>query len=235
MSGRDESNGHVGCFHARRLSLGFNFVEDAVYVGLGLLLAGVASALLIAEIIYFIQYVASGQLSETSDASRADSPDHHFCRGSLHGAGFLSTACAGPGPFLVVSLIADPPHSSRNGGTAEDGRENAAIFHNATIELGLFTMLIVAPVISLHFLRPDDPNSAAQGRSNQRIASRPTDTSGMLIPWTFAEPERWVGCAQRNPTRRFCLQRETEGKDPVTVRRRREEELFRDNFVKLAL
>ena len=46
------------------LSLGFNFVEDAVYVGLGLLLAGVASALLIAEIIYFVQYLLNGQLSE---------------------------------------------------------------------------------------------------------------------------------------------------------------------------
>jgi len=41
-------------------------------------------------------------------------------------------------------------------------RENDAIFHNAMIELGLLTALTVALVISLHFLRPDDPDSAAQ-------------------------------------------------------------------------
>ena len=48
----------------RWLSISFNFVEDAVYVGLGLLLAGVAGALLISEMIYFVQYLLAGELSE---------------------------------------------------------------------------------------------------------------------------------------------------------------------------
>jgi hypothetical protein len=43
----------------RWLSLSFHYIEDVIYVGLGLLLAGVAGALLIAEITYFIQYLLS--------------------------------------------------------------------------------------------------------------------------------------------------------------------------------
>jgi hypothetical protein len=52
-------------------------------------------------------------------------------------------------------------------------RENDAIFHNAMIELGLLTVLIVALVISLHFLRPDDPNSAAQDQSSRTSGATP--------------------------------------------------------------
>jgi hypothetical protein len=53
----------------RRLSLSFSFVEDVIYVGLGLLLTGVAAALLIAEIIYFVQDLLAG---------RSYSPHHIF-------------------------------------------------------------------------------------------------------------------------------------------------------------
>ena len=82
-----------------------------------------------------------------------------------------------PGPFLVVSLIAVTRRILVV--TAELpklAREDAAIFQNAMIELGLLTLLIVALVISLHFLRPDDPNSAAQDQDNQRSARKPTDS-----------------------------------------------------------
>src|SRR2546422_7436409 len=43
---------------------GFNQAEDTVYVGLGLLLAVTAFALLITEILYFGRYVLTGTLSE---------------------------------------------------------------------------------------------------------------------------------------------------------------------------
>ena len=82
-----------------------------------------------------------------------------------------------PEPFWVVSLIAVTRRILVV--TAElpkMARENAAIFQNAMIELGLLTVLIVALVISLHFLRPDDPDLAAQDQSNQRSARRPTDS-----------------------------------------------------------
>ena len=160
------------------LSLGFNFVEDAVYVGLGLLLAGVASALLIAEIIYFVQYLVNGQLSENIVMlldrilliiifvevlyTVQVSFRQHVLR---------------PGPFLVVGLIAVTRRILVV--TAElpkMAREDHAIFQNAMIELGLLTVLIVALVISLHFLRPDDPDSAAQEESNRSSGRRPTDS-----------------------------------------------------------
>jgi uncharacterized membrane protein (DUF373 family) len=48
----------------RWIAASFSLIEDIIYVGLGLLLAGVATALLITEITYFIQYVYAGVLSE---------------------------------------------------------------------------------------------------------------------------------------------------------------------------
>ena len=38
-----------------KLSLAFTLIEDTIYVGLGLLLAGVAAALLVTEIVFFSQ------------------------------------------------------------------------------------------------------------------------------------------------------------------------------------
>src|ERR1041384_1469352 len=46
------------------LSAVFNFLEDAIYVGLGFLLAGVAVGLLATEIGFFGRYIVAGQLSE---------------------------------------------------------------------------------------------------------------------------------------------------------------------------
>src|ERR1044071_2705446 len=46
------------------LSAVFNFLEDAIYVGLGFLLAGVAVGLLATEIGVFGRYIVAGQLSE---------------------------------------------------------------------------------------------------------------------------------------------------------------------------
>jgi hypothetical protein len=48
----------------RWIAASFSLIEDIIYVGLGLLLAGVATALLITEITYFLQYVYAGVLSE---------------------------------------------------------------------------------------------------------------------------------------------------------------------------
>src|ERR1043166_6754969 len=133
------------------LSLGFNFVEDAAYVGLGLLLAGVASALLIAEIIYFVQYLVNGQLSENIVMlldrilliiifvevlyTVQVSFRQHILR---------------PEPFLVVGLIAVTRRilvlTAEMSKLAKETQEG---FHNAMIELGLLTVLVVALVVCL--------------------------------------------------------------------------------------
>src|ERR1041384_4651011 len=158
------------------LSAVFNFLEDAIYVGLGFLLAGVAVGLLATEIGFFGRYIVNGELSENIVMlldrilliiifvevlyTVQVSFRQHVLR---------------PGPFLVVGLIAVTRRILVV--TAElpkMAREDHAIFQNAMIELGLLTVLIVALVISLHFLRPDDPNSAAQDQSNQRSGRRST-------------------------------------------------------------
>ena len=46
-----------------KLSLAFTLIEDSIYVGLGLLLAGAAAALLVTEIVFFSQYILAGELS----------------------------------------------------------------------------------------------------------------------------------------------------------------------------
>jgi hypothetical protein len=46
------------------ITIWFNRVEDAIYVGLGLLLAAIALILLITEVVYFGQYLSAGSLAE---------------------------------------------------------------------------------------------------------------------------------------------------------------------------
>jgi uncharacterized membrane protein (DUF373 family) len=129
-----------------------------------LLLASVASALLVAEIIYFAQYILAGALSENIVmlldrilliiifVEVLYTVQVSFRQHVLQ-----------PGPFLVVGLIAVTRRILVV--TAELPkmvRENEAVFHNAMLELALLTVLIVALVVSLHFIRPNDPNSAAE-------------------------------------------------------------------------
>jgi uncharacterized membrane protein (DUF373 family) len=146
------------------LSTFFNLVEDHIYVGLGFLLAAVALALLIAEINFFAQYLFGGSLSENIVmlldrilliiifAEVLYTVQVSFRQHVLQ-----------PGPFLVVSLIAVTRRILVL--TAElpkMAKESASIFYNAMIELGLLTLLILVLVISLYYLRPSNPNSAAE-------------------------------------------------------------------------
>ncbi len=145
-------------------SIAFTRVEDAIYVGLAFLLAAVAGSLLIAEIVFFAQYLLAGSLSENIVllldrilliiifVEVLYTVQVSFRQHVLQ-----------PGPFLVVGLIAVTRRILVL--TAELPKlvkESGSVFHNAMIELGLLTVLIVALVVSLHILRPGDPNSAAE-------------------------------------------------------------------------
>lgn len=149
------------------LSAAFNFVEDAIYVGLGLLLTGVAIALLATEIGFFSRYIVAGQLSQNIVmlldrilliiifAEVLYTVQVSFRQHVLQ-----------PGPFLVVGLIAVTRRILVL--TAElpkIAQENESIFHNAMVELGLLTVLILALVVSLRLIRPSDPNAAAEETS----------------------------------------------------------------------
>jgi uncharacterized membrane protein (DUF373 family) len=148
----------------RWLSLAFSLIEDAIYVGLGLLLAGIASALLITEIIYFIQYIYAGVLSENIVMLLDRILLIIIFAEVLYTVQVsLRQHVLQPGPFLVVGLIAVTRRMLVL--TAElpkMAKESETVLHNALLELALLTVLILALVISLRFLRPSDPNSAAE-------------------------------------------------------------------------
>jgi uncharacterized membrane protein (DUF373 family) len=137
------------------VTLSFNWAEDSVYVGLGMLLAAVAITLLITEISYFAQYLIEGSLSEnivflldrilliiifvevlyTVQVSFRQ----HLLR---------------PEPFLVVGLIAVTRRILVL--TAELSKlvkDDEMLFRNAMIELALLTALIISLVFCLWMLR----------------------------------------------------------------------------------
>jgi uncharacterized membrane protein (DUF373 family) len=138
--------------------------EDAIYAGLGILLAAIAASLLITEVIFFARYLLAGTLAENIVmlldrilliiifVEVLYTVQVSFRQRVLQ-----------PGPFLVVGLIAVTRRILVL--TAELpklGKENSALFQNAMIELGLLTLLIVALVISLRAIRPSDPTAAAE-------------------------------------------------------------------------
>ncbi|TMA88274.1 MAG: hypothetical protein E6J74_27820 [Deltaproteobacteria bacterium] len=148
----------------RWIAASFSLIEDIVYVGLGLLLAGVAMALLVTEITYFIQYIYAGVLSENIVmlldrvlliiifVEVLYTVQVSFRQHVLQ-----------PGPFLVVGLIAVTRRILVL--TAElpkMAKENETLLHNAIIELAMLTVLILALVTSLRFIRPSDVKSAAE-------------------------------------------------------------------------
>jgi uncharacterized membrane protein (DUF373 family) len=145
-------------------SVAFDRVEDVIYVGLGLLLAAIAGSLLVAEIIFFAQYLFGGILFENIVmlldrilliiifVEVLYTVQVSFRQRVLQ-----------PGPFLVVGLIAATRRILVL--TAELPKlvkETAETFQNAMIELALLTVLIVALVVSLRALRPSDPGAAAE-------------------------------------------------------------------------
>jgi uncharacterized membrane protein (DUF373 family) len=148
----------------RWLAVGFSLIEDIIYVGLGLLLAAVAGALLISEIIYFIQYISAGALSENVVMLLDRVLLIIIFVEVLYTVQVsLRQHVLQPGPFLVVGLIAVTRRILVL--TAElpkMAKENEALLHNAIIELAMLTVLIIALVMSLRFIRPDDVKSAAE-------------------------------------------------------------------------
>ena len=141
----------------------FTRIEDAIYIGLGLLLAAVAGALLIAEVMFFIQYLWAGVLSDNI-VSLLDrilliiifvevlyTVQVSFRQHVLQ-----------PGPFLVVGLIAVTRRILVL--TAELPKmieKDVTAFQNAMLELALLTILILALVFSIRYIRPRDPEAAA--------------------------------------------------------------------------
>lgn len=141
---------------ARRwIARAFSRVEDAVYIGLGVLLAGSAIALLVVGGMDFVRYLLDGSLA-TNVIALLDrillilmiveilyTVQVSFREHSLV-----------PEPFLLVGLIAAVRRllvlTAEFSKLLEQGQD---AFRNSMIELGLLTGMIMALVASLLMLR----------------------------------------------------------------------------------
>ena len=147
-----------------RFSAAFDRVEDVIYVGLGILLAAIAAALLIAEIVFFARYLFGGILSENI-VMLLDRILLIIIFVEVLYTVQLSfrQRVLQPGPFLVVGLIAVTRRILVL--TAEVPKlvkEHDVNFQNAMIELGLLTFLIVALVFSIRAMRTAEASAAAE-------------------------------------------------------------------------
>jgi phosphate starvation-inducible membrane PsiE len=151
-----ESNENPGAKKARhRVSLVFSYFEDAVYIGLGLLLAYSAAALLITAVVALVHTAMAG----APVPSIIDLLDRSLL--VLMIVELLYTVKVSfrehallPEPFLVVGLIAATRRILVV--TAEFGQmmdKPEAQFHRSIIEVGLLTLMVLALVISLRLLR----------------------------------------------------------------------------------
>lgn len=139
-------------------ALGFSGVEDSIYIGLGILLAATAFALLIREASFITDYILTGTLSENIVfvldrillviifVEVLYTVQVSFRQHTLQ-----------PEPFLVVGLIAVTRRILvLTAELSKLAKETPSGFYNSMIELGLLTVLIVALVFCLRLIRQDD-------------------------------------------------------------------------------
>ena len=151
----------------------FTRVEDAVYIGLGLLLAVTAFALLVTGAVEFVSSVMAGRLAETV----VEILDRILL--VLLIVEILYTVQVSfrehtlvPEPFLIVGLIAairrvlvltaEFKNLLQKGDTA---------FRDGMVELGLLGFLVVALVVSLVLLRKADAAAGQSTRAHRAGAS----------------------------------------------------------------
>lgn len=142
----------------------FTRVEDAVYLGIGLLLAASAVALLVSTGVTFVRSVLEGALA-TRVVAMLDQVLLVFMIVEI-----LYTVQVSfrehvlvPEPFLIVGLIAALRRVLVL--TAEFGElltRGGPVFQNAMLELGLLTVMILALVLALVLVRKRAPNAAAE-------------------------------------------------------------------------
>ena len=134
---------------------GFNAVEDVVYVGLGLLLAGCSLALLVSGLINFGQNLVAGSLT-TNIVALLDRVLLILLVVELLytvQVSFREHALV-PEPFLLVGLIAGIRRVLLlTAELAHVQEKSEAVFQQFIVELLVLTVLIVALVISLVLLR----------------------------------------------------------------------------------
>lgn len=136
-------------------AVAFSRAEDIIYIGLGILLAATALALLIREAVFLVDYIAAGTLSDNIVfildrillviifVEVLYTVQVSFRQHTLQ-----------PEPFLVVGLIAVTRRILvLTAELSKLAKETPSGFYNSMIELGLLTVLILALVFSLRLSR----------------------------------------------------------------------------------
>jgi phosphate starvation-inducible membrane PsiE len=142
----------------------FTRVEDAVYVGLGLLLAASAIALLVASGLDFARSLLQGALAVRVIGLLDQILLVFMIVEILYTVqvSFREHALV-PEPFLIVGLIAVIRRvlvlTAEFGELLEKGEH---VFRNAMLELGLLTGMVVALVVALVLLRKRAPTATAE-------------------------------------------------------------------------
>ena len=146
------------------LARAFTHVEDAVYLGLGLLLAAGAVALLVTSGFGFVRSVLAGAFA----AHVIELLDQVLLIFMIVEilytvqVSFREHALV-PEPFIVVGLIAVIRRvlvlTAEFGELLEKGEH---IFRNAMLELGLLTVMVIALVVALVLLRRRAPTATAE-------------------------------------------------------------------------
>lgn len=153
-----------------RITSGFSWVEDIVYIGLGLLLAGGALVLLATTILRFGQDLLAGTLAGNLIALLDQILLVLIFVEVLYTVevSFRERVLA-PEPFLIIALIAAIRRILvLTAGIAEMLEQNQDLFRNAMFELGLLTLLIIALVVSLVMLRRRHPTAVAERGTPRR-------------------------------------------------------------------
>ena len=133
----------------------FTVVEDVVYVGLGLLLAGCSLALLVSGLIIFGQNLIAGSLTTNMVALLDRALLILLVVELLYTVqvSFREHALA-PEPFLLIGLIAGIRRVLLlTAELAQVQQKSEAVFRYFIVELVVLTVLIVALVVSLVLLR----------------------------------------------------------------------------------
>ena len=142
----------------------FTRVEDVVYLGVALLLAASAVALLVASCITFVRSVMEGVLTARVVGLLDQVLLVFMIVEILYTVqvSFREHALI-PEPFLIVGLIAGIRRilvlTAEFGDLVERGHE---VFRNAMLELGLLTVMVLALVAALVLVRRRAPGAAAE-------------------------------------------------------------------------
>jgi hypothetical protein len=141
----------------------FTFVEDAVYLGVGLLLAASAFALLVTTAMAFVQAVLGGKLAGHVVGLLDQVLLVFMIVEILYTVqvSFREHALV-PEPFLVVGLIAVIRRVLVLTAEFGDLLGRGEAFRNAMQELGLLTVMVLALVGALVLIRRRAPGAAAE-------------------------------------------------------------------------